>query len=444
LYLNNIGEESMRKNKGISQTVWMALVAVLIIIIIVMGIAWYTTLPVTEEEEPEEEPVLTVFSLWGGSEGTNFEQCLETFTDETGINVTHYHYTTEDLLIGVPMQLRAESTVADVIIAPWPTWILELAGEGHLMEVTDLITASKYPTGYIDVVKDTNDKIWAAPFKASGKPGFWYKKSFFEDNGLSVPGTYEEFKVLLENITGIAGVESAVASGDTVGWPLSDVTEAFIMGLGGYQLQEDLIAGPTVQNWTDQEVEDVFGNLTELLAHNSVGDDYFSDPAEWTSQITKFWNETYGIYFMGSWMTTMDQIGNVSDLDFFGFPETDGVGGAVDYLVIPKYTPHANESKQLFQWLAGAEAQEIMVELGGFFGTHVDVPDSAYTPLDKEVLDFISQSTIHIVPDLDDAIGGKFQTTFWAQLRLLWVDPTTATMDDVLQALEDQALAQET
>jgi multiple sugar transport system substrate-binding protein len=85
-----------------------------------------------------------------------------------------------------------------------------------------------------------------------------------------------------------------------------------------------------------------------------------------------------------------------------------------------------------------------MVGLGGFFGTHEDVPDSAYTPLDKKVLDFISQSTIHIVPDLDDAIGGKFQTTFWAQLRLLWVSPTTATMDDVLQALEDQALAQET
>ena len=64
--------------------------------------------------------------------------------------------------------------------------------------------------------------------------------------------------------------------------------------------------------------------------------------------------------------------------------------------------------------------------------------------IDKKVLDFISQPTIHIVSDLDDAIGGKFQTTFWAQLRLLWVSPTTATMNDVLDALQEQALAQQT
>jgi multiple sugar transport system substrate-binding protein len=429
-------KKSMKRNKGVSQAAWMAIVAVLIIIIAVMGVAWYLTMPAPEEEE---KPTLIVFSLWSGGEEANFLQCLGNFTEETGINVTHYHYTTEDLLIGVPMQLRAESSVADVIIAPWPAWILELASEGHLLEATNLITATKYPTGYINAVKDTNNKIWASPFKASGKPGFWYKKSFFTDNDLSVPTTYDEFKTLLANITLISGIEEAVASGDTVGWPLSDTTEAFIMGLGGYQLQEDLITGPSARNWTDAEVRNVFGNLTELLAA-----DYFSDPADWTSQITKFWNEKYGIYFMGSWMTTMEQIGNVSDLDFFGFPGTDGVGGAVDYLVIPKYAPHLDEAKELFQWLSGADAQEIMVGLGGFFGTHADVPATAYTTLDKKVLDFISQPTIHIVSDLDDAVGGKFQTTFWAQLRLLWVSPTTTTMNDVLDALEEQALAQQT
>ncbi len=380
---------------------------------------------------------LTVFSLWGGSEEQNFLQALSNFTDQTGIAVNHYHYTTQELLIGVPMQLRAGSSIADIVIAPWPSWILELAP--YLTNVNDLINSTKYPENAINTVKDSNDVIWAAPFKLSGKPGFWYKKSFFADNGLTVPTTYEEFKTLLTDISAIAGIEQAVASGDTVGWPLSDTTEAFIMGLGGYQLQEELIAGPSSRNWTDQEVRNVFGNLTELLAAG-----YFSAPAEWTSQITKFWDEKYGIYFMGSWMTTMGQIGDVNDLDFFGFPGTDGVGGSVDYLILPKSAPNPNEAKQLLQWLAGAEAQEIMVGLGGFFGTNIDVPDTAYLPLDKKVLDFISQSTIHIVSDLDDAIGGKFQTTFWDQLKLLWVDPTPATLDDVLNILEAAALEQQT
>jgi len=381
--------------------------------------------------------VLTVFSLWGGSEEQNFLQALGNFTELTGIEVNHFHYTTQELLIGVPMQLRAGTSIADVIIAPWPAWILDLAP--YLTSVNDVIDSSKYPVNTVNAVKDVNDVIWAAPFKLSGKPGFWYKKSFFTDNELTVPTTYDEFKILLATIQGVSGIEQAVASGDTVGWPLSDTTEAFIMGLGGYELQEDLITGPSARNWTDTEVRNVFGNLTELLAAG-----YFSAPAEWTSQITKFWDEKYGIYFMGSWMTTMEQIGNVSDLDFFGFPGTDGVAGSVDYLMIPKAAPNMDGAKQLVQWLAGADAQEIMIGLGGFFGTNIDVPDSAYKPLDKKVLDFISQPTIHIVSDLDDAIGGKFQTTFWDQLKLLWVDPTPSTLDDVLNALEEAALTQQT
>lgn len=380
---------------------------------------------------------LTVFSLWGGSEEQNFLQALGNFTEDTGIEVNHYSYTTQELLIGVPMQLRGGSSIADVIIAPWPAWILELAP--YLTSMNDVINSTKYPMNTINAVKDANDVIWAAPFKLSGKPGFWYKKSFFSDNGLTVPTTYDEFKTLLATIQGIAGIEEAVASGDTVGWPLSDTTEAFIMGLGGYQLQEELITGPSARNWTDTEVRNVFGNLTELLAAG-----YFSTPADWTSQITKFWQEKYGIYFMGSWMTTMEQIGDVSDLDFFGFPGTDGVAGSVDYLILPKAAPNPDEAAQLVEWLAGAEAQEIMVGLGGFFGTNIDVPDTAYLPLDKKVLDFISQPTIYIVSDLDDAVGGKFQTTFWDQLKLLWVDPTPSTLDDVLATLEAAALEQQT
>lgn len=380
---------------------------------------------------------LTVFSLWGGSEEENFLQALGNFTEDTGIEVNHYSYTTQELLIGVPMQLRAGASIADVVVAPWPAWIMELAP--YLTSVNDIINSTKYPENTINAVKDANDVIWAAPFKLSGKPGFWYKKSFFSDNGLTVPTNYTEFETLLATIQGIAGIEQAVASGDTVGWPLSDTTEAFIMGLGGYQLQEELITGPSARNWTDTEVRNVFGNLTELLAAG-----YFSAPAEWTSQITKFWQEKYGIYFMGSWMTTMEQIGDVSDLDFFGFPGTDGVGGSVDYLILPKAAPNPNEAAQLVEYLAGAEAQEIMVGLGGFFGTNIDVLDTAYLPLDKIVLDFISQATIHIVSDLDDAIGGKFQTTFWDQLKLLWVDPTPSTLDDVLAVLEAAALEQQT
>ncbi len=39
--------------------------------------------------------------------------------------------------------------------------------------------------------------------------------------------------------------------------------------------------------------------------------------------------------------------------------------------------------------------------------------------------------------DLDDTIGGEFQTTFWSQLKLLWVNP--GLLDEVLDAIEAKA-----
>ncbi len=75
-----------------------------------------------------------------------------------------------------------------------------------------------------------------------------------------------------------------------------------------------------------------------------------------------------------------------------------------------------------------------MVGLGGFLAAHSDVPDSAYSPIDLSVLQFLR--TVTVVPDLDDAIGGDFQTTFWDQLKALWVSPTM-DLDTLLQTLQD-------
>ncbi|HDM92602.1 MAG TPA: carbohydrate ABC transporter substrate-binding protein [Candidatus Korarchaeota archaeon] len=388
-----------------------------------------TTTPAPTTPPPTEAPPveLVVASLWGGKEEENFLKCLEAFTQETGISVKHIHLTEEELR-AFPAQFKAGKSIADVILLPWPATIREWGEAGFLMDVSGLIDTTKFPPSYIELVK-VGDKIYAAPFKMWSKPGFWYRKSFFEAHGLTPPTTWEEFLTLLETLKGIPGIEAPIASGDGVGWPLSDTAEAFIIARAGPEWQLKLIEGEA--KFTESPVRDAFEDLRSLLAAG-----YFSEPDEWTSQIDKLWAGKYGIYFMGNWMTTMPQVKDINDLGFFPFPETRGMVAGGDWAVIPVFTEHPDEAKQLLQYLAGPKAQEIMVKQGGFLATNLDVPAEAYSPADKAVVDAMAQVEM-VVPDLDDAVGGEFQTTFWDQLKRLWVDPREETLEDVLQILDD-------
>lgn len=397
--------------------------ALVIVLLIGIGIGWVAR-PVPEAEEP----MLKVMSLWSGGEEDSFKAVLSGFENETGITVEHIPQTTEGLLTGIPMALMAERTPADVVLAPWPAWIRGLAQEGHLSDVTGLVNVAEYSTTHLDEVK-VGGVLYGVPFKMAGKPGFWYKKSFFTANGLTEPTTYDEFKTLLASLKAISGIEAPIASGDGVGWPLSDTTEAFIMGIGGAQLQLDLIDG--TKAWTGSEVRTVFDSLTELLQAG-----YFSTPDEWTGQVTKFWDEKYGIYFMGDWIAGMSDQGVVSDdIDFFGFPGTDGAAGSIDYAFVPKYAEFPDEANELLKYLATPEAQEIWVNRGGYLAPNKEVSLDLYTPVGRTVVEFLG--TVRVVSDLDDAVGGTFQTTFWDQLKLLWVDP--GALDDVLSAIQAEA-----
>jgi len=409
----------MKKNNAISRTVWMAVIAIIILLVAVVT-AWYV-MQSTEKE-------LTVFSLWSDQEEANFKEALTKFTENTGIKVKHLAYSTEELLITVPTQLQAGEAIADVVIAPWPSWILDLAADGLLADVSDLMNTAKFPATYLDTVS-SGTSTYGVPFKVSGKPGFWYRISFFEDNNLTPPATYEEFKTLLADISEIEGIEAAIASGNGVGWPLSDTTEAFIIGLGGYQLQQDLIFGDTA--FTSAETKAVFEELAALLKAG-----YFSVPDDWQTQIGRVYDGTYGLYFQGSFVTTITPFSeHVDDISFFPFPETDGATGAVDYAIMPADTKNLDEAKQLMEFLAGAEAQEIMVQKGGFLAPNSDVPESAYSAIDLQVLQFMR--TVTVVPDLDDAIGNPFQQTFWGELKSLWVTPDETDLDTMLQLLQD-------
>lgn len=380
-----------------------------------------------EEKLP---PTLTVVGPWAGKELDVFKPVLSTFERLTGIGVKIRVSRAEDLAPILPAQFEAEKTPGDVIFM-WAWFIKEKGGEGHMLDVTDLIDADDYLPGVLDPVNDTGT-LWGAPYTGKVKPGFWYRKSFFADHKWTVPTTWDDFLDLLDGMKNDGIVP--IASGDGVGWPLSDVTEYFIIAYGGPQLHRDLLTGEA--DWTDPEVKAVFEDrLVPLLEAG-----YFGEPSTWDILVDSWWAGDYGLYFMGSWITAMVPEAEKDDIAFFPLPEAqEGLVFVGDYCCVPAYTEHPEEAKELLEFLAGKEAQRLQVSEGGHIATHMEVGLIEYPDLDASIANttLVAASAGATLLDLDDTIGGEFQTTFWDQLKLLWVQP--GQLDAVLAAIQAKA-----
>jgi len=364
---------------------------------------------------------LIVIGPWAGAEQEGFVPVLEAFTEKTGIEVEYKIYRFEDLVTMLPAQFSAKKTPGDLIFMSGTEWMVKNAE--HLADLSDVINEGEFVPGTL--VSKVDGKLLAGTFTGKIKPGFWYSKSFFGKHGLTVPQTWDEFVTLLQKIKMVPGIEAPIASGNGTGWPLSDVTEHFLISFGGPALQKDLIAGNI--KWESNIVKGIFEKLVFLLKSG-----YFSEPAEWTTILKQWEKGEYALYFMGSWITGM--VDNPDDLGVFSLPGCEGMVFGPDYFNVPIYSENIEDAKKLAAFLAGKEGQTISASSGGHIATNLGVPVEVYPTVDRGVAELLKG--VQSLPDLDDTVGGEFQPAFWDQLKLLWVKPDR--LDDVLKVLDEK------
>ena len=127
-------------------------------------------------------------------------------------------------------------------------------------------------------------------------------------------------------------------------------------------------------------------------------------------------------------------VDDASDLGVFALPGTRALVGGADTFFVPAYGEKIELAMELAAFMISRDAMTIRAEQGGKLLPRSDVPISAYPSADQDLVRVLNQMEATI-PDMDDAIGGDWQTLFWDQLRLLWVEP--GSLDDVLTKLQD-------
>ncbi|WP_430505752.1 ABC transporter substrate-binding protein [Haloparvum sp. PAK95] len=381
----------------------------------------------TDSSDGESGSSVDITGVWSGSEQEDFSAVMSFVEENTGIGLEYHPRDTDTLLTGTLMDYESGVAPADVVVMPSPARIVSDAKNGHLAPLGDTWNADDFA---VDPSRVTVDgKVYAAPFKMDIKPGFWYRKSFFDEHDLSEPESWDEFVGLLDTISGIEGVDAPIASGGGAGWPLSDVTEGFFMRQeSGAALQQNLISGDA--SFTDDRVATAFEEIKTL--HD---EGYFSKMRKFGVQYEYFWENTHPLYFMGSFTPAQNAVKDPSDLGVFRLPGVDGVASSVNWFTVPKYSKNVDAAREAVSSFVSAEGQQVWAERGGFIASNTQVPDDAY---ELQVMANLSDiaADVTIVPDLDDALGNPFQEEFWSQLKGLWASPDTETAE-IVSALDD-------
>lgn len=218
---------------------------------------------VAPEITPPPAPgTLTVLSLWGGSERSNFLQVIDTFTANTGIAVQYE--TARDFLPVIRTRLAAGNPPM-VAIIPRPGVMVDLAKEGSIIPLADLgigTPESNYSQAWLDL-GTAEGKIYGIAVKANSKSTIWYKPASFDALGVEPPTDWDGLISIADKYVAAGKIPFAVGGKDS--WTLTDWFENIYSRTAGPDKYSELFGGTLP--FTDQTVKDALTQMTDVVAN---------------------------------------------------------------------------------------------------------------------------------------------------------------------------------
>ncbi len=248
----------------------------------------------------------------------------------------------------------------------------------------------KFPQDLIDMVsKDGN--IYSVPVNIHRGNVIFYNKKVFEDNGLEVPTTYDEFVEVADQLQD-AGV-TPLALGDKEAWTATQIFENILLGELGPDDYKSLWAGDIP--FDDDRVVAAAEKFKTVLGY--VNDDHAS--RNWQDAAQLVGDGEAAMINMGDWAkgyfsNDLDLETNV-DFGYFAFPETDG-----DFMVItdtfglPKGVENPDEVKEFLSVLGSVEGQDAFNPLKGSIPARVDADESKYDEYGKDAMEDFNNSNL--------------------------------------------------
>ena len=267
---------------------------------------------------------------------------------------------------------------------------------GLLMPLDDLYSENgwdqAYPEGILAVSKGSDGTYYFVP-TSYYHWAVWYRPSMFEEMGLEIPETWDQFLALVDAFKEAGKVPITIGTNQP--WTAAAWFDYLNMRVNGPEFHIRLMDGEEAYN--SPEVKDVFGRWRELLDKQA----FLPQPEayRWQDALTPFVQGDAGLYLMGRFIMDSFPDELEEDLDFFRFPVIDagvpiGEDAPTDGFFAAAKAPNPEGAKDFLTFLGSAETQQWLVEQGGSPAVHRDVPLDIYDDITRRGVEMLQESDL--------------------------------------------------
>lgn len=283
-----------------------------------------------------EAKTIHVLACW--DENTDSGQVLKTVTDrynatnpETPIDL-QFEVVAQDSMNQQLSVLAASNDLPDVFATGTQEYINDYVSQVLLKSIDEVIEefgktdalSAESREALLNLTKQ--DGLYVLPMDRSIE-GIWYNKQIFEDNGLEVPKTMEEFKTVCETLLN-NGIQPMVSPGKEK-WPLTRLIGAYATMVGGTDVIVDANAGDI--SWGDDALLQAYAWLKDMGEKGYLGQGVTTIDTNTANSM--FLNGSAAMYYNGSWFTSRlesDENSLGQNVGLFAFPTVEGGKGAAN------------------------------------------------------------------------------------------------------------------
>src|SRR5256886_15974912 len=394
---------------------------------------------------------VTVSTAWGGAELKAFQDVLKPFQSSTGIKV---HITTNrDSTNQIANGIAAGTDLPDIAPGPTdPVMVKDWVSKGALKPIETALGSdfSAYisntypalttaPSGQADdpYIGIVGGKHYEMMVKTQVKGLLWYNKKVFTGQA---PKTFDDLLAINPSQYGAQKLFCAgFESGGDSGWPASDQLHNIIMRQSGDQVYTDWINGK--KKWTSPEIKLGYQTfLKEVSAANVYGGPKTGTSAQFGKAGDPLFKSPAGCLFLQQaafianfFTQNTPGLKAGTHFDIFRDPSVNSqydvkVHGFYDNVAMYNSTPAA---KQLMQYLATKDAQQIWANDGGTLGA---IKTLNYNdPIYKRAAE-VAGSAKNLLVTAGDFMPSDMRKAYWQSL--LNVTRTPSSLDSQLAHLD--------